>query len=236
MTHSYPREKWFVLTGGKDGLKLKIKYPNEGDLDYLQGYLFDRQDFLRNSNVEIVWEGEIPPSSFCKAVEECLRNLGANFSDPTLNEPEVERFKLEDVDSNLKEELRDTGLKFGTIDDANARLVFGTLRSGQKIEAPHSIILVGDANQGSEIISGGDVIVLGSLKGVAHAGAFDEDGGGRVIIALQLTPIQLRIGSVISRGEPSFVSVQKEPEIAFLQDGQIIVEFFDPKKFKTFKF
>jgi septum site-determining protein MinC len=115
-------------------------------------------------------------------------------------------------------------------------LVFGTLRSGQKIEAPHSIILVGDANQGSEIISGGDVIVLGSLKGVAHAGAFDEDGGGRVIIALQLTPIQLRIGSVISRGEPSFVSVQKEPEIAFLQDGQIIVESFDPKKFKTFKF
>jgi septum formation inhibitor MinC len=85
-------------------------------------------------------------------------------------------------------------------DEADCRMIVGTLRSGQRIESEHSLIILGDVNTGAELIAGGDIIVLGKLRGVAHAGAYDETGGGRVIIALDLVPTQLRIGSVITRG------------------------------------
>jgi septum site-determining protein MinC len=73
-------------------------------------------------------------------------------------------------------------------DEADARMVYLTLRSGQRIETEHSVIVFGDVNSGAEIIAGGDIVVLGKLRGVAHAGAYDTTGGGRVIFALGLQP------------------------------------------------
>lgn len=110
-------------------------------------------------------------------------------------------------------------------EEANARVVYTTLRSGQRIESPFSLIVVGDVNPGADLISGGDIIVLGSLRGTAHAGAYDEEAFDRVIVALQMSPMQLRIGSVISRGngEPG-----KSAEIARIEDRRIIVESFGP--------
>lgn len=88
-------------------------------------------------------------------------------------------------------------------DEPDSRLVHATLRSGQRLESEHSLVIVGDVNSGAEVVSGGDVVILGTLRGVAHAGAYEESGGGRVICALNMQPTQLRIGSVISRGGPA---------------------------------
>jgi septum site-determining protein MinC len=85
-------------------------------------------------------------------------------------------------------------------DDPDARVVYGTLRSGQKVETEHSVVIFGDINSGAEVIAGGDIVILGTLRGIAHAGAYDESGGGRVIFSLNMQPTQLRIGLVISRG------------------------------------
>ena len=112
-------------------------------------------------------------------------------------------------------------------DDADARIIYSTLRSGQKIETEHSLIVFGDVNSGAEIIAGGDIVVLGTLRGVAHAGAYDETGGGRGIFALNLQATQLRIGMVISRG--SSESPQKSPELARVEGGLIVVEPYSVK-------
>lgn len=114
-------------------------------------------------------------------------------------------------------------------DEADARIFHGTLRSGQKVESEHSIIICGDVNSGAEVTSGGDIIILGTLRGIAHAGAFDETGGGRVIMAMNLQPTQLRIGLVISRGgagERSEKSARpgSVPEIARVDGNSIVVE------------
>ncbi len=106
-------------------------------------------------------------------------------------------------------------------DDPDARVVYGMLRSGQKIETEHSIVICGDVNSGADVVAGGDIIVLGTLRGVAHAGAYDETGGGRFIFALDLKPTQLRIGTVISRGAEEKSSV---PEIARIEGNNIVVE------------
>ena len=111
-------------------------------------------------------------------------------------------------------------------DDPDARMVYGTLRSGQRIESEHSIVIIGDVNSGAEIVAGGDIIVLGILRGVAHAGAYDETGGGRFIFALDLRPTQLRIGSVISRGA---AEGSKRSEIARVDGNIIVVEPFQAR-------
>lgn len=106
-------------------------------------------------------------------------------------------------------------------DEADTRIIRDTLRGGQKIESEHSVVIQGDVNSGAEIVAGGDIFVLGRLRGVAHAGAYDESGGGRKIFALQMQPTQLRIGSVISQGSEEG---GRMPEMAKIEGNMIVVE------------
>ena len=50
-------------------------------------------------------------------------------------------------------------------------LVHRTLRSGQALHHAGHVTLIGDVNPGAEIIAGGDIVVWGKLRGIAHAGA-----------------------------------------------------------------
>jgi septum site-determining protein MinC len=112
-------------------------------------------------------------------------------------------------------------------DDPDTRMIYGTLRSGQKVETEHSIVVFGDVNSGAEVIAGGDIVILGTLRGIAHAGAYDESGGGRVIFSLNLQPTQLRIGLVISRGSGSDSESTPRgglPEVARVDGNMIVVE------------
>lgn len=111
-------------------------------------------------------------------------------------------------------------------EDANARVVFGTFRSGQRVETPFTLIVVGDVNPGADLVAGGDIIVFGSLRGTAHAAAYDDEAQDRVIVALQMQPMQLRIGSVISRGNDD---VGKGAEIARIENRRIVVETFNSR-------
>jgi septum site-determining protein MinC len=54
-------------------------------------------------------------------------------------------------------------------------------------------------NPGAELIASGDIVVFGSLRGVAHAGA-QGDAGARVV-ALELAPTQLRIATMIATSD-----------------------------------
>ena len=75
----------------------------------------------------------------------------------------------------------------------------GTLRGGQTLHNLGNIIVIGDVNPGAELIASGDIVVFGSLRGVAHAGA-QGDGAARVV-ALELSPTQLRIATKIAAPE-----------------------------------
>jgi len=111
-------------------------------------------------------------------------------------------------------------------EDANARIVYGTLRSGQLIETPFSLVVIGDVNPGADLIAGGDIIVFGNLRGTAHASAYDDRCVDHVIIALSMRPMQLRIGSVISRGSGEKI---QGAEVARIDDRRIVVEAFNPR-------
>lgn len=102
-------------------------------------------------------------------------------------------------------------------------LINRTIRSGQSIKYPANIVVIGDVNPGAEVIAGGDILVIGKLRGVVHAGAMGSVDSQ--VIALKLQPTQLRIGNIISRSpDDSNLPEPSNPERAYIKDGVIIVE------------
>src|SRR5699024_1334118 len=63
---------------------------------------------------------------------------------------------------------------------SEAKIHRGSLRSGQRLEFEGTLIILGDVNDGAEAIAGENVIVVGNLRGLAHAGA---KGNKKAIIA-----------------------------------------------------
>lgn len=97
----------------------------------------------------------------------------------------------------------------------------GTLRSGQALEAEGSIIMLGDVNPGARIVAKGNIIVLGALHGTAIAGL----GGKKhaIVVALEMDPIQIRIGEVTARISGRR-KVSDGAQIAYLDLGSIHIE------------
>jgi septum site-determining protein MinC len=94
-----------------------------------------------------------------------------------------------------------------------------TLRSGNSIHFPGHVTVLGDVNPGAEIVAGGSVIVWGHLRGTVHAGAQG---------AMDLSPMQLRIGSLAATSPPRKGKTQ--PEIASVRDGRLVAEPWSPKE------
>lgn len=88
-----------------------------------------------------------------------------------------------------------------------------TVRSGVEVRHPGTVIIFADVNPGGKITAAGDILVWGSLRGIAHAGA----QGNREcrIMALRLDPTQLRIADVVARA-PQTPPNQLEPEVAYI--------------------
>lgn len=99
----------------------------------------------------------------------------------------------------------------------------GILRSGQSVTFESSVTILGDVNPGGSVIAKGNIIVMGSLRGQAFAGA----GGNKdsFIAALDMSPVQIRIADFMARSPDEPVqNASKETMIAFLEDDQICIE------------
>ncbi len=106
-------------------------------------------------------------------------------------------------------------------DESDCKFIRTTVRGGTRIQYEGSVVVVGDVNPGAEIVAAGNVIVLGLLRGMVHAGA----GGSReaFISALKLKPTQLRIADLIARCPDDPDTPGAYPEIASVREGMIEV-------------
>ncbi len=101
----------------------------------------------------------------------------------------------------------------------------GSLRSGQSIKYPGSVVVVGDINPGAEVIAEGNVIILGTARGVVHAGC--SGNTSCYVCALCLRPIQLRIADMITHIPYSFLEKNKEnnsPSYAYIKNDKLYIE------------
>ena len=110
----------------------------------------------------------------------------------------------------------------GDANEDSCKFIRSTIRGGTRIEYDGSIVVMGDVNPGGEIIASGNVIVLGTLRGMVHAGAGGNKGA--FVYALSLKPTQIRIAAAIARRPDDLEDHVLSPEIATARDGLIIVE------------
>lgn len=107
----------------------------------------------------------------------------------------------------------------------DGRFYKGTLRSGQVLESETSIIILGDVNPGATVVSKGNVVVLGTLKGTIHAGAAGNSHA--FVAALNMSPMQIRIAECIARcadGAAGRKSSSTGPMVAYTESGNIYME------------
>ena len=98
----------------------------------------------------------------------------------------------------------------------------GSLRSGQKMEFEGSLVIIGDVNSGAEVIAGENVIVVGALRGLAHAGA---KGNKKAIIAAEkIESPQLRISNVVKELERGEDDYNVTNTYAYIEKDRIIIE------------
>ena len=113
---------------------------------------------------------------------------------------------------------------------SNALYVPSTVRSGQRILHEGHLVICGDVNAGAEVVASGDVLIFGTLRGLAHAGCLGDESAR--IVAWSLRPPQLRIAAKIARApeestpggknSPSLAG-KSGPEVARIVHGEIQV-------------
>lgn len=97
----------------------------------------------------------------------------------------------------------------------------GSLRSGQKLETEGSIVIIGDVNSGAEVMASENIIVVGALRGLAHAGA---KGNKQAIIASGLfDAVQVRIANIVKEIDRDEEPLHKQAYISIIED-KIVIE------------
>lgn len=139
----------------------------------------------------------------------------------------VKECDFRDIKNKEIEESTETKV-FNGVYEGKTKFIKKTIRSGQLIKYYGNIVIVGDVNHGSEIYAGGNIIVLGTIKGKVHAGV---DGNKKAIIAaFSLQPEMIHIADIITIA-PDDAIKPSYPEIAMLKDNTIVVEPYLPKKY-----
>jgi len=224
------RQKIMQIKGIKDGLLVTL---GEGDWPELElallAHVEGKADFFKGARMALDVGNHILKAAEMGALRDRLSNKGislwAVISNSPLTEQTAQMLGLATRISTPHPERAirplDTNLAGET-----AVFVKRTLRSGFKVTHRGHVVVVGDVNPGAEVIAGGSVVVWGRLRGVVHAGAEGDETA--VVCALEMIPTQLRIAEFAA--VPPQRSKKPEPEIARIQNGQVVAEPWNPKK------
>ena len=148
----------------------------------------------------------------------------------------LKNVEMEEIEKTIKNEINveirfDTPTSLGLHsitrsykkDVATSETTFhkGSLRSGQRIEVEGSLVIIGDVNSGAEAVAGDNIVVIGNLRGLAHAGA---KGNKEAIIATStLDTVQIRISNIVKEIEKDEEMVYEHAYI-YVKDEQIVIE------------
>lgn len=225
-----------IIKGSKNGITVFLdeEMPFEELLENVSDKFKNASKFFNNATMAISFDG---------------RNLSAEEEKRILNViSDVSELNIvcvldenNDIKSVYEEAVKKAMNNFNIshqperqkITDPKTTCMFykGTLRSGQVFEADGSVVVLGDVNPGGKVVAKGSVIVLGSLKGNIFAGVDGNENA--FVVALEMSPMQIKIGDIIARSSDSGVNkISKgknkskilEPKIAYVYDQNIYVE------------
>lgn len=168
-----------------------------------------------------------------------LKKIYKNEKTPILITGKVLKNKeIDQIEELIKEQLdvdvefdmpKELGLSTITktfvqeISNSETKFHRGSIRSGQRLEEEGSIVILGDVNSGAEIIAADNIVILGTLRGLAHAGA---KGNRKAIIAAgKLDTVQLRVANVVKEINRDEEPMHREAYI-YIDEGkkEIVIE------------
>ena len=151
------------IRGSKFGISVKLN-PGASYEDIKKDTASEFRDagkFLGEENLAVCFEGRyLSEQQQEELVDIIHQNCNVHIVCIMDQSPEQERKFKKSVEQTLME-----------FDASTGQFYKGHLRSGQVLEFETSVIVIGDVNPGASIISKGNIIILGSLRGTAYAGA-----------------------------------------------------------------
>jgi septum site-determining protein MinC len=118
--------------------------------------------------------------------------------------------------------VSDEPVVYTNLNEGYTKFHNGTLRSGQLLESEGNLVVLGHINPGAEVVAAGNIIVMGAAKGILHAGCTGNREA--FIIALNMSPTQIRIADIITRPPDNDVRSEILPEKAYIKNETIYIE------------
>lgn len=193
---------------GKEEITLKIS--EKADYKEIEECLKEKipelKKLYKNEKTPIFVTGKVLKNKEIDRIKEIIQkdiDVKVEFDSPKV-------LGLHGIKKAFAEEIKSSETKFHR----------GSLRSGMKLEYEGSIVVLGDVNAGAEVIAGENIVVLGILRGVAHAGA--KGNVEAMIAAAQIESPQIRIANIVKEIEKEKEETRKT--YAYVKENAIILE------------
>lgn len=181
-------------------------------------------NFFKNAQMALTFRGrELTSAQERQLVDAITENSKIRIVCLIDENEEEAKFYREAVIRALEEEAESGG-----------QFYRGTLRTGEVLETEKSVVILGDVNPGAQVISRGNIIVLGCCMGKLYAGASGNDRC--FAAALILKPSHVRIADKAARSaitkKVDTGEYEIDPKIIRIKDGNLLMEALSGKVFE----
>ena len=143
--------------------------------------------FFKKASLAVTFRGRVLTNEQeTILVDEIVQNAGIHVICIVDEAKETEEYYKKAVTHALEKQKQEEGMFYR-----------GTLRSGQVLETESSVVVIGDVNPGAQVISKGNIVILGCCMGSIYAGASGD--GNCFAAALTMKPMQVRIADKAAR-------------------------------------
>ena len=195
----------------KDSIVIKIDEDAEQDeiMQELNQKLIELKKLYKEDDTPITVTGKVLKNKEIDQIQEEIKkniNVKVFFDSPRI-------LGLHGIKKTFNKDIATSETKFHK----------GALRSGQRIEYEGSLVILGDVNDGAEVIASENIVVLGALRGLAHAGA--KGNNDAMIAASSIESQQIRISNVVKEIERDEINKEEIKTYAYLdKDCNMVIE------------
>lgn len=200
-----------IINLRKDNIVIKInEESSQEDIMYsLRKKIPELKKLYQGESTPIVITGKVLKN---KEIDD-IQNLIKKYIDVKINFDSPRTLGLHGIVKTYNKEIATSETKFHR----------GSVRSGQKIEYEGSLVILGDVNDGAEVISGENIVILGILRGLAHAGA--KGNKDAMIAASSIEAPQLRIANIVKERERQDILEDTRKTYAYLDEkDEMVIE------------
>lgn len=196
------------LTTDKILIRLNDKCEHKEIMAALKKKVTELKQLYQNDKTPIYVIGKILKNSEMEEIQHLIQgtiDVKVDFESP-------KTLGLAGIKKSFNKEIKTSETKFHK----------GSLRSGNKIEFEGSVVVLGDVNSGAEVVAGENIIVVGVLRGLAHAGA--KGNKDAIIAAALIEAPQLRISNIVKERERLDIEINQASYAYIGDNDEMIIE------------